>query len=364
LTVDLRFNYPTLPGLQSELDKAYLEMQAHFQGGHGGGLGLPIMTKELRALFSTGGEANEKSRVFVSNGANHSLLMVSMLLELANSYVVVDKLTYSGFIEIAKLLKVRLVPCPVDDEGMDPEELVKLCRKKNVKAVFVMGEIQNPYGWTINTKRKQQIVEIARKYGLSIIDDGSFSFLSPAGQSFMALAPEITFHVTSFSKSLDSRINLGLLYVPEAFERAMNVVLRLNSFSPKGDILKFVAYCCEKGIAGEIFERKRLSTYRRQLIAKGSLREFFPEADPFSSHLWVDLSGAVRPIQILDRLQERGILVLDSRNYSVGKVTKKTCGFRISLGNGLDEQQLGTALDKIYNILSAEQNWARTLSHI
>lgn len=89
----------------------------------------------LKWMEQLGIEANPDQIAIVS-GAQNALMIVLLALFQPGHRIAVDVYTYANFIEIAKLLRIRLIPVPGDLQGMCPDALDEHCRQAEIKVFF------------------------------------------------------------------------------------------------------------------------------------------------------------------------------------------------------------------------------------
>ncbi|MGO7309900.1 aminotransferase class I/II-fold pyridoxal phosphate-dependent enzyme, partial [Rhizobium ruizarguesonis] len=58
-----------------------------------------------------------------------------------------------------------------DDEGMSALELDDICRRESVRAIFTVPSMHNPTVVTMSEARRRELVDVAEKHGLVIIED-------------------------------------------------------------------------------------------------------------------------------------------------------------------------------------------------
>ncbi len=78
------------------------------------------------------------------------------------------------------------VPAPVqtDGQGILPDDLEKvLARAKRAKLIYLTPTFQNPTGRTIPLERRKEVVRIAAKFGVPILEDDPYGRLRYSGQS-------------------------------------------------------------------------------------------------------------------------------------------------------------------------------------
>jgi bifunctional pyridoxal-dependent enzyme with beta-cystathionase and maltose regulon repressor activities len=96
-----------------------------------------------------------------------------------------------------------------------------------------MPNLQNPTAAVMGVARREAIVEIARRHGVILVEDDVYGFLlgDQAPPPLAALAPEITYHLSSLSKSVARtenphavRVCLGAPRSREAVAKGLGVL--------------------------------------------------------------------------------------------------------------------------------------------
>jgi DNA-binding transcriptional MocR family regulator len=154
-----------------------------------------------------------QSRIFVSPGAHPALLGILSILAKSGEVVLCEAITYPGIRSIAAQLGITLVGLPMDGDGIEPQALTDACKKLKPKAIYLNPTLQNPTTLTIPDSRRREIVAIARRFKLPIIEDDAYGFIPEHGHGhapFAAIAPDLTWHVAGLAKCIGARYALGL----------------------------------------------------------------------------------------------------------------------------------------------------------
>ncbi len=180
--LDLNFNYPSLPGqadllrtalrqlaLSGDLE-ALLRYQPH--------AGRPHERAAMARHLLHRGLSVAAEQVLVVGGAQHGLAVSMMALLKPGDVVAVDALTYSGFKVLAEALHLEIVAIAVTPHGPDLAALRQVCRRRPVRAVYCMPTLHNPLGWVLGLEQREQLVCIARKHQLILIEDAAYAFLN------------------------------------------------------------------------------------------------------------------------------------------------------------------------------------------
>ena len=237
--VDLNFNYPSLPGQADLLRSALRQLAAsgdleallRYQP-HGG---RPHERETVARHLASRGLTVSAEQVAIVSGAQHGLATTVMALLKPGDVVAVDALTYPGFKVLAEAHRLELAPIPAAGQGPDLDALEALCKRRRVRAVYAMPTLHNPLGWVMGASRRRQLVAIARRHGLLIIEDAAYAFLEPDPPApLAALAPEATVYVSGLSKSVATGLRVGFVAAPAAWMPKIERAIRATTWNTPG----------------------------------------------------------------------------------------------------------------------------------
>ncbi|KIC44372.1 aspartate aminotransferase [Ruegeria sp. ANG-S4] len=159
--------------------------------------------------------------VLTHGGQNGLCLVFQTILRGAKPVVLVEDLSYAGFRRAGELMRAEVVGVKMDKWGVDPKAMEHILRQKSAQAVCVSPEVQNPTGTHTPLERRKEIVDVARRFDLQIIEDDCYRMGDAREPSFRALAPERGWHVSSISKILTPALRVGFAIAPR--ERSVNL---------------------------------------------------------------------------------------------------------------------------------------------
>ncbi|MFI4983289.1 MAG: PLP-dependent aminotransferase family protein, partial [Nevskiales bacterium] len=121
----------------------------------------------------------------------------------------------------------------------DPEGLAALLEKldaagRRVKFLYTVPTCHNPTGGTLSLERRQAILVLADQHGMLVLEDntyGAIRFSAPP-PAFIALDPERTIHLGSFSKTIAPGLRAGWIATRPELVTAINSVRTDLGVSP------------------------------------------------------------------------------------------------------------------------------------
>ncbi|GLU56678.1 aminotransferase-like domain-containing protein [Dyadobacter frigoris] len=346
--IDFRFNYPVLDSqhilfqnalTSIEPNEAYLKME--ISGGY------PEDRKIASQWLSRPDYPVAPESVVLACGGHHALTAIILATGLSGGAILVDPVTYNGFIGLAAIMNVKLIPCPIDDKGMKPEAMAELCLSQKIKAVYLMPTIHNPLCFIMPLERRMEIVEVAQLFDLILIDDDAYGFLEPNTlPNFAQLAPERGFFIYSFAKILAPGVKTSYIIVPEKWLSPVMNVVRITSSGSVTLFTRLISNWVTSGEISRIIKEKQKIALERQNVAARVLAGYKIITQPTSFHFWIPLPGSVHVNEFGEDLSKKGIDVVTSSGYNVDADPMYN-GIRVALGSVSDEKILTKGLSII-----------------
>lgn len=156
-------------------------------------------------------------QVIVVSGAQQALDLLARLLLKKGEPVWVEDPGYFGATIAFGSVGARIIPVPVDEQGLSVSAGVRMCPR--AKGVYVTPGHQFPLGMTMSLKRRMRLLRWAAGAGAFVIEDdydSEYRFEgvpSPALQS-LDEASSVIF-IGSFSKVLFPSLRIGYMVLPQ-----------------------------------------------------------------------------------------------------------------------------------------------------
>ncbi|HHV64258.1 MAG TPA: PLP-dependent aminotransferase family protein [Peptococcaceae bacterium] len=163
--------------------------------------------------INTRSKLKTTSEIIITTGSQQGLSLVAQTFLDPGDIVLVESPTYLGALQAFQGYRPRFVMVPCDEEGIIPEELAEILTKCQPKYLYVIPNYQNPTGRQLSLARRLEIIEIARRFNLLILEDNPYGELRFEGEALPDLRDlyENVIYLGSFSKILSPGLRVGFL---------------------------------------------------------------------------------------------------------------------------------------------------------
>lgn len=201
------------------------------------------------------GPFNAEDIALAAGGQNAISLIFLCCLRGDRPVVVTEELSYPGFRYAARLARADVVGVETDAEGLIPEALEAACRRHGAQVLCVTPEAQNPTGARMSRERREQIVAVARRFDLQVIEDDCYSLSDSDWPSLRALAPERVWHVGSLSKTVSAALRFGYIVCPSGMGETGRITAQHSFFALPKPVSEICLHLFQSGAAAAIRAR-------------------------------------------------------------------------------------------------------------
>jgi GntR family transcriptional regulator / MocR family aminotransferase len=284
------------------------------QLGYPGPFGAAQLREALaNYLGRVRGVATTQEHVLITSGLTQAVVLIARALHARGiDAIAVEDPCFGFHRQAISNAGLRVVPIPVDDEGLDVSKL----STHNVRAVLVTPAHSYPTGTVLSAARRTQLVEWAQDNdGLIIEDDYDAEFRydrAPIG-ALQGLAPQRVAYAGCASKTLTPALRLGWIAVPDWL--VDDTVLQKLLDDMGNTVLEQLAFArfIETGGLARHLRRVRPIYRRRRDTALASIATSMPAATPTGVaaglHMYVRLPRECNELDLVEAARKRGVLV-------------------------------------------------------
>ena len=294
--------------------------------------------------------------VLITSGSQQALDLIGKLFINAGDRVLVEAPTYLGALQAFNIYGAEYVSVPSDENGLCTDQLEEPLRS-GPKFMYVLPNFQNPAGTTLSEGRRQELVLLADRYGIPIVEDDPYGQLRYEGEhlpSLVVLDRENlrrdegysignVIYLSTFSKTLAPGLRLGWIVAPP------DVIGKLAQLKQGADLhtstfTQFVAY----EVARDGFLDKHVKLIRqvyreRRDVMLQALQEFFP-AEVTWTHpqgglfLWVNLPKGLDIQAVFRSALEQNVAFVPGDSFYANDPQEGSRHMRLNFSNATPEQ--------------------------
>ncbi len=241
--------------------------------------GYPPLIEELaRRLTLEGVDMSGRSIVLTPGATIANNLVLSLIVNPGES-VVIERPTHFGILRFLSWGGCRLLEVSMKQDGMDLDALKSTLQNSNAKLIYTIPTAHNPTGVTTSEAHRRELLAIANKYRVPILEDDYLFGLhigGPKPPSLSALdTTGIVITTSSFSKVLWQGLRLGFLCAPKRvatqIENLHRIVIGLPMFVSQMAVHQYI----ESGLFDKsVTSLRKLLTERQRAFLESSKKQF------------------------------------------------------------------------------------------
>ncbi len=178
--------------------------------------GYAPLRERLKEQLTEKGLFGSRDMVVVTAGAQQAIETTAKILLNEGDVIICEDPSFIGSLNAFRSYGVRVAGVPMDGGGMSAEGLEETLKANpTAKLIYTIPNFQNPTGLTTTLKRRREMLALAKKYGVYILEDNPYGDLRFEGEnvpSIKELDDEgVVLYAGTFSKTLAPGLRVGYL---------------------------------------------------------------------------------------------------------------------------------------------------------
>lgn len=259
----------------------------------------------------------EVENIIITNGSQQALDLIGRIFLDKGDVVITERPTYLGALQAWRAYEPQFATVPLDDDGMCVDELepVLKAHQGKVKFIYVLPNFHNPAGTTLPLERRMELVRLAAKYGVPIIEDDPYGELRFEGEDITpieTLHKENVIYLSTFSKTLAPGIRIGWVTAPSKIIGKL-VQAKQGADLHTGVFVQMVAHdICSRGLLRTHVKKVRDAYLERRDAMLQAMEEHFPSGVTWTRpqgglFLWVRLPEQIDTTEFMKTALEEKV---------------------------------------------------------
>lgn len=278
---------------------------------YGSGQGVPALREQILEVMALEGIRANADDVVVTTGSQHALELVSKLFLDPGDVVLSEGPSYVTAMVIFKSYQAEVEHVPMDENGLIPEALREHIARlrtagKTIKFLYTIPSFHNPAGVTLSWERRLEILEIARKNNILVLEDNPYGLLyfdQPAPDAMRSVEQDGVVYLGTFSKTLAPGFRVGWALAPHAIREKLVLANEAAVLSPSS----FTQFVISEYLSTADWKNQvnifRGVYHERKNAMINALEEFLPELS------WTNPNGGFYVwVTLPERLDSKAML--------------------------------------------------------
>lgn len=300
---------------------------------------------------TTLGSLSEADIVLSHGGQNAIMLVFQAILKGRRPVIFVEELCYPGFRRVAAGLRADVVSVAMDEHGLCPRALAQAAeRYPEGQIICTSPEVHSPTCGFSPLQRRREIVEVAQRFDLEIVEDDCYRIGAAQEPSYRMLAPERGWYITSLSKSLTPALRVGCAIGPRAHNGALSRAAEHGFFGLATPVTDLVAALLMHPQLEEVLARTRAGVAEYVKVAVNTLGGYdlvWREDVPF---VWLNLPDGWRASAFCRAAETRGVRVRAAEEFAA-RQAQSPHAVRMAINAGVSLESFEAAMGRLRELL-------------
>ncbi|GAB5055614.1 MULTISPECIES: PLP-dependent aminotransferase family protein [Pediococcus] len=321
------------------------------------------LRSKIADLLNADGTVTCANQIMMTQGAQQGLDLVAKLVINKGDGLVVEGPTYIGALAAFDAYEPNYFSVSMEDDGMNLTELKRMLIQNSIKLIYTIPDFQNPTGIVMSLEKRQQLIELANRYDVLILEDAPYRWLRYEGEPLPTLKSMDTqnrvIQLGSFSKILAPGLRLGWLSAGgQVFNRLQELKAGADLETSNIMIQTVNAYLSKYSLSNHLEKLRKSYRIKRDAMMK-AMQQYMPNNVSYTKpqggfFTWITVPENIdlESIQTKQLKPSFHVMVIPSTNLFPDKSHKN--GARVSFSSvslsqiDLGVQRLGNGLSDGY----------------
>jgi 2-aminoadipate transaminase len=273
--------------------------------------------------------------VVVVAGSQQGLYLLARTLIDPGDLVAIESPTYLGAIQVFRAAGARLLPIPVDADGMNVDLLQEVISRRRPKLIYTLPTFQNPSGTVLSMGRRMRLLDLAARHGIPIIEDDPYGALRYDGRALPSLGALDRWHsnggrelggcviyLSTVSKMLFPGFRIGWISAPRPVLERVTVMKQLVDLDTNQLAQWVVCAFFERGLLDSHLQQVNALYPQRRDLMLGALARYTgdliqAECPEGGIYLWCRLHEGLRVRDLLPEAAREGVVFAPGESFHI-----------------------------------------------
>ena len=295
-----------------------------------------LTKKRMREKYNIGTDDDE---LIITTGGQQTISLFTQTMINKGDTIICEGPSFIGALNAFRSFGANLKSVPMDDEGMRMDKLEEvLATTERVKFIYVIPTFQNPTGRTMSLERRRQLLELAKKYDVLILEDNPYFELRYEGEPVPTIKSMDTegrvVYAGSYSQVLSPGMRIGYCIANKEIINRMVVCKQVSDVHTNLYFQMLVAGYLERfDLDAHIADMCKLHKEKRDAMLN-ACEKYFDKRVTFTHpngglFIWCELPEGYDSFKLCQLITEKKVACVPGNAFSVDE--SAVCnGFRMN----------------------------------
>jgi DNA-binding transcriptional MocR family regulator len=322
--------------------------------------GYGLLRKFLLDYLRRRGVAGPEDEILITSGAQQAFDLIQRVLASRGETVVIEDPVYPGLRNAFLRGGARVIGAPMTNDGVEIDSLARIFEREHPRLMVLTPNFQNPTGTTIPEQARREILELAQKAGVIIVENDLYGALRYAGKD-LALIKQLdpsgdTILLGSFSKIAFPGLRVGWVIGPKHF------IARLTEAKEASDLHSdqlsqavLLRFATSGRLEAHLNKMLRTGAAQLKAVLEGCAREL-PSGSEYTRpqggmNVWIKLPEAMDASDLAIRAARESVSFLPGKYFAVSR--PQTSSLRLSFA-GLEPAKIAWGMQVLGMLFRSE----------
>ncbi|MBD3336709.1 MAG: aminotransferase class I/II-fold pyridoxal phosphate-dependent enzyme [Candidatus Eisenbacteria bacterium] len=288
--------------------------------------GWPPLREQIARRLAAEGVPADPDSILIVQGSQQGLDLILRRLVRPGETVAFESPTYAQALSLFRYHGARLLPIPMDEDGLRTDMLARAAGREPVRLLYTMSTFHNPTGLSQSAERRREVLRIAAGGGFPVLEDHFDAELRYRGEALPCLKAfderDQVVLLGTFSKILFPGLRVGWILAPKPIFDSLSRLMRAAALSTSLMAQIILAEFCRRGMLDRHLERVRRVYAGRQAALLQALQRHLPPEVRWTRPdggmtLWITLPPGIDGVSVTLEARRRGVLVTPGNFFHV-----------------------------------------------
>ena len=285
--------------------------------------GTPQLQQQIAQILVQQGLEVSPQDLIITNGSQQALALAMQHYLQPGDWVIVEAPTFHGAIALLEHIGARIIGIPMTQTGMNLALLEQYLYSHRPKLIYTISTLHNPTGLTTSQQHRQQLLDLANRYQVPILEDNAYEGLNfePVPPPIKAIdTQQLVTYIGTFTKTLIPGLRVGYMLVTGETYQAILRHKLLHDFHVSTVSQAIVSEYLASGNYRRHLNQLRSYHFQSRNAMLQSLERHFPRQATWTVpkgglFLWVDLPAGLSVPALCQAARAQGVLIADGAAF-------------------------------------------------